>query len=357
MLQIISIFLIVMEKRGGNVMGVIEFPKDRLLDIIPIGRIAIDFNPVDYFKPLSESTTFKKYLGGSPANIAVGMARLGRKVGFIAKVSDDQFGDFVVNYFRKEGIDTEHISRCKNGEKLGLTFTEILSETQSSILMYRNEVADLQLEVADIEEEYIKNSKAILISGTALAMSPSREAALKAMSLAKKHNTIIVFDIDYRPYNWKNADEIAIYYSLVARSSDIILGSREEFDLTQKLIAPDCTDAQTAAFWHKEGAKIVVIKHGKEGSTAYLKDGSNYGIKPFPVKLLKSFGGGDGYASAFLYGLFEGWDIIDCLEFGSASAALLVASHACSEDMPSVEMVKSFIIDSKLKYGDMIARV
>jgi 5-dehydro-2-deoxygluconokinase len=336
-------------------MGYIEFAKDRSLDIVLIGRIAIDFNPVDYYKPLSESTTFKKYLGGSPANIAVGMARLGRKVGFVAKVSKDQFGDFVTDYFTKEGIDTSHITRCKNGEKLGLTFTEILSETQSSILMYRNEIADLQLEAADVDEEYIKNTKAILISGTALAMSPSREAALKAMQLAKKHNTIIIFDIDYRPYNWKNEDEIAIYYSIVAASSDIILGSREEYDLTQKLIAPYETDKETAAYWHRQGAKIVVIKHGKEGSTAYTRDGGHYGIKPFPVKLLKSFGGGDGYAAAFLHGLFEGWVITDCLEFGSASAALLVASHACSEDMPTVSRIKDFIKECKDKYGDTIA--
>jgi 5-dehydro-2-deoxygluconokinase len=338
-------------------VGYINFPKDRVLDIVPIGRIAIDFNPVDYYKPLSESTTFKKYLGGSPANIAVGMARLGRKVGFIAKVSADQFGDYVVNYFNKEGIDTTHVSRCTNGEKIGLTFTEILSETQSSILMYRNEAADLKLDVSDIDEEYIKNAKSILISGTALAMSPSREAALKAVSLAKKHNTVIIFDIDYRPYSWNNEDEIAIYYSMVAMNSDIILGSREEFDLTQKLIAPNTNDQETSAFWHKHGVSIVVIKHGKEGSTAYTNDGSHYSIKPFPVKLLKSFGGGDGYASAFLHGLLEGWEIIDCLEFGSASAALLVASHACSEDMPTVDKVMDFIKESKEKYGDMIARI
>lgn len=338
-------------------MGYLKLREDRELDVIPIGRIAIDFNPVDYYKPLEESTTFKKYLGGSPANIAVGLARLGKKIGFIAKVSKDSFGDFVVHYFEKEGIDTSHVTRCKNGEKLGLTFTEILSETQSSILMYRDQIADLQLEVTDIEEEYIKKSKAILISGTALCQSPSREAALKAMALAKKNDTVIIFDIDYRPYNWANEDEIAIYYSIVARNSDIILGSREEFDLTERLIETGRNDEQTANYWHKQGAKIVVIKHGKDGSTAYTEDGNHYSIKPFPVKLLKSFGGGDGYASAFLYGLLEGWDIIDCLEFGSASAALLVASHACSEDMPSVDKIKNFIRDSKEHYGDMIARV
>ncbi len=338
-------------------MGFVDFDESREFDMIPLGRVAVDFNPVDYYKPLSESTTFKKYLGGSPANIAVGLARLGKKVGFIARVSDDQMGDFVTNFFQKEGIDVSHITRCTNGEKLGLTFTEILSETESSILMYRDRIADLQLSVDDIDEEYIKRTKALLISGTALAQSPSREAALKALAFAKRNGVKVIFDIDYRPYNWKNADEIAIYYSTVAGQSDIILGSREEFDLTEALIEPGRTDEQTAAYWHKMGAKIVVIKHGKEGSTAYTDDGRDYSIRPFPVKLLKSFGGGDGYASAFLYGLLEGWDIMDALEFGSASAAMLVASHACSQDMPSAEAVKEFIAKEKAEYGDMVARV
>lgn len=338
-------------------MGYIQFDQTKEIDLILVGRVAIDFNPVDYYKPLSESTTFKKYLGGSPANIAVGMARLGKKIGFLGKVSDDQFGVFVTNFFENEGIDTSHITKCTNGEKIGLTFTEILSETESSILMYRDGIADLRLDVADIDEEYIKKSKAILISGTALAQSPSREAALKALALAKKNNLVVIFDIDYRPYNWNNVDEIGIYYSIVAKQSDVILGSREEFDLTEQMIEQGRTDEQSAAYFNSIGSKIVVIKHGKDGSTAYTDDGNDYSIKPFPVKLLKSFGGGDGYASAFLYGLFEGLEIIDCLELGSASAAMLVASHACSQDMPTVEAVKQFIAECKEKYGEMIARV
>ena len=337
-------------------MKYIEFDNNKEFDLILLGRVAVDLNPVDYYCPLNESTTFKRYLGGSPANIAVGLARLGKKVGFFARVSDDQLGTFVTDYFENEGIDTSHIKRCENGEKIGLTFTEIKSETESSIVMYRNEAADLKLDVQDIDEEYINKAKAILISGTALAESPSREAALKAVALAKKNGVPVIFDIDYRAYNWKNADEIAIYYSSVAREADIILGSREEYDLTEKFIKVGMTDKETAAYWHSQNAKIVIIKHGKEGSTAYTNDGESYSIKPFPVKLLKSFGGGDGYASAFLYGVFEGWEIIDALEFGSASAAMLVASHACSQDMPSVDAVKEFIKQKKEEYGEMIAR-
>ena len=338
-------------------MKYIEFDNNKEFDLILLGRVAVDLNPVDYYCPLNESTTFKRYLGGSPANIAVGLARLGKKCGFFARVSDDQLGTFVTDYFDNEGIDTSHIKRCRNGEKIGLTFTEIKSETESSIVMYRNEAADLKLDVEDIDEDYINKAKAILISGTALAESPSREAALKAVALAKKNGVPIIFDIDYRAYNWKNSDEIAIYYSSVAREADIILGSREEYDLTEKFFKVGMTDKESAAYWHSQNAKIVIIKHGKEGSTAYTNDGESYSIKPFPVKLLKSFGGGDGYASAFLYGIFEGWEIIDALEFGSASAAMLVASHACSQDMPTVDAVKKFIKKEKEEYGELIARV
>lgn len=337
-------------------MQYITFDEKRPMDLVLLGRVAVDFNPVDYFHPLAECTTFKKYVGGSPANIAVGVSRHGLKAGFFARVSDDQFGDFVTDFFKKEGIDVTRIRRCEHGEKIGLTFTEILSPTESSILMYRNCIADLQLSPADIDEEYIKNAKAILISGTSLAASPSREAALKAVMLAKRNNTVIIFDIDYRPYNWVSEDEISIYYSMVAKEADIIMGSREEFNLTERLIKEGRSDKESAAAWHKERAKIVIIKHGKEGSTAYTNDGNSYSIKPFPVTALKSFGGGDGYGSGFLYGLFEGWEMIDCLEFGSAEAAMMVASHSCSEDLPGPDEVRAFIKESKEKYGEMIAR-
>lgn len=334
----------------------LKFNLNRPMDIIPIGRVAIDFNPTDIHKPLEESKNFNKYVGGSPANIAVGLSRLGKKVGFIGKVSADSFGKYVIDYFKENNIDTNGIATCTNGESLGLTFTEIKSPTESSILMYRNGIADLMLEPSDVSEEYIKNSKAIVISGTALSASPSREACFTAIEYAKKHGTVIIFDIDYRGYTWKSKEEIAIYYSLVGRFSDIIIGSLEEFELMEGIAGfEDRTDEGISKRWLDNGNKIVIIKHGKDGSSAYTNNLS-YSIKPFPVKLLKSFGGGDAYASALIYGLLEGWDILDSLEFGSASAAMLVASHSCSEDMPTVDAIKEFISQKKEEFGDMVAK-
>ena len=103
-------------------MKYVEFDQTRPMDLILLGRVAIDFNPAyndqvkEEFKPLKDVHTFEKFVGGSPANIAVGVTRHGLKAGFLGKVSDDQFGDYVTEYFDKQGIDTSHITRCTNGE-------------------------------------------------------------------------------------------------------------------------------------------------------------------------------------------------------------------------------------------------
>ena len=113
----------------------------------------------------------------------------------------------------------------------------------------------------------------------------------------------------------------------------------------------------TAQRWFDFSSKVVIIKHGSEGSYGYTADGKKYKVGIFPVKLLKSFGGGDAYASAFLYGLMEGWNVADCLEFGSASAAILVSSHSCSDAMPAVQEVQDFMNKLKDEFGSMITEL
>ena len=105
-------------------MKYIEFDEKRPMDLVLLGRVAIDFNPAyndqvkEEFKPLKNVHVFEKFVGGSPANIAVGVTKHGLKAGFIGKVSDDQFGEYVVDYFNEKGIDTSNISKCTNGELL-----------------------------------------------------------------------------------------------------------------------------------------------------------------------------------------------------------------------------------------------
>lgn len=319
----------------------LEFNNDREFDIIAIGRACIDLNAVEYNRPMEETMTFKKYVGGSPANIAIGTSKLGLKAGFIGKLADDQHGRFIEQYMAGVGVDTSHMVVDKEGHKTGLAFTEIKSPEECSILMYRDEVADLYLDPSEVSEDYIKKAKVLLVSGTALAKSPSREAVLKAIHLAKKNDVKVIFELDYRGYTWASAEETSVYYTIVAQQSDVVVGTRDEFDVLENV--KDGSNDVTVSELFKHSPELIVIKHGVEGSYAYAKSGEVYRGHAYLTKVLKTFGAGDSYASAFLYALMNGKDIETALKYGSASAAIVVSKHSSSEAMPTVKEIQQLI--------------
>lgn len=322
----------------------LSFDQTKRLDFVAVGRLCIDLNANEINRPMEETVTFTKYVGGSPANIAIGMARLGMKTGFIGRVADDQMGRFIVQYLKQNGVDTSSVITDKSGSVTGLAFTEIKSPTDCSILMYRDNVADLKLEPNDVSEAYVKQAKAMLISGTALSKSPSREAVFLALHYARKHNVTVFFDLDYRPYTWASPEETAVYYRMAAEKCDVIIGTREEFDLMERFgDNPERDDFVTARMWFDHNARIVVVKHGKDGSIAYTRDGGRHEGTVFPANVMKTFGAGDAYASAFIYGLMQGWEIERCMEFGSASAAIVISRHSCSDAMPTAEQIRDYI--------------
>ncbi|MDU0812490.1 5-dehydro-2-deoxygluconokinase [Bacillus siamensis] len=317
------------------------FNEEKEFDIVAIGRACIDLNAAEYNRPMEETMTFSKYVGGSPANIAIGSAKLGLKAGFIGKIPDDQHGRFIVSYMQGKGVDTSQMAVDKEGRKAGLAFTEILSPEECSILMYRDNVADLYLEPSEVNEGYIANAKMLLVSGTALAKSPSREAVLKAVHIAKKHDVKVVFELDYRPYTWLSAEETAVYYTLAAEQSDIVIGTRDEFDVMENRSGGDNDETVHRLFAHS--ADLVVIKHGVDGSYAYSRSGEVFRARAYKTKVLKTFGAGDSYASAFIYGLVSGRDIETALKYGSASASIVVSKHSSSEAMPAAGEILELI--------------
>ncbi|RED76355.1 MULTISPECIES: 5-dehydro-2-deoxygluconokinase [Cohnella] len=335
-------------------MSYITFDSSKQTDFVAIGRLCIDLNANEINRPMEMTSTFTKYVGGSPANIAIGMARLGMKTGFVGKVANDQMGRFITDYLERNGISTSGVTTDRTGAVTGLAFTEIKSPSDCSILMYRDNVADLKLQPEEVPEELIAGAKMLLVSGTALAASPSREAVFLAIDYARKHGVAIAFDIDYRPYTWSSDAETAVYYNLVAEKCDIIVGTREEFDMMERFERnPERLDEITAAKWFNYAAKIVIIKHGKEGSIAYTKDGASHRAVSYPAKVVKTFGAGDSYAAGFLYGLMQGWEIARCMSFGSAAACIVISSHSCSDAMPTAEQVHDYI--ARCERGEITA--
>lgn len=325
-------------------MNPISFVKDRSMDLIGLGRACIDLNANEIHRPMEETRTFTKYVGGSPANITIAAAKLGLRTAFVGRVSDDQHGRFIARYLNEHRVDTSNIIVDDSGSVTGLAFTEIKSPADCSILMYRDNVADLKLEPGDVKEELIADARALLISGTALAKSPSREAVFRALEYALRHRTVVIYDIDYRPYSWNSSAEVSVYCKLVAEKSDIILGGQEEFNRMEgRDPAAEFDEVQTAKAWLSQRAQIVLVKRGGDGSVAYMRDGEPIIGRTYPANVVKTFGAGDSFAGAFIYGLFQGWDVGACQQFGSASASIVVSSHSCSDAMPTVEQIQAVI--------------
>lgn len=316
------------------------------IDIVTLGRAALDLNSIEINRPMEETQSFQKYVGGSPANIAIGSAKLGQKVKFIGKVGDEQHGRYITQYMTDAGVDMSDVVIDDEGRMTGLTFTEILSPSESSIIQYRDNVADLYIKPEEINEETIKNAKSLLISGTALAQSPSREAALYAIEVAHQHNTRVILEIDYRPYTWKSPEETSIYYTLAAQLSDIVIGTRDEFNQLENKDDGNNEETVKALFEHRP--QLIVIKHGVQGSHAYTNDGNIYDGKAYKAKVIKTFGAGDSYAAAFLYAINQGKEIEEALKYGAASAAIVVSRHSSSDAMPSVEEIEALMAEQDI---------
>jgi 5-dehydro-2-deoxygluconokinase len=329
-------------------MDKLMFQNNRKLDVIAIGRIGVDFNPNELNRPLEETISFTRTVGGSPANIAVATSRYGMNTGFIGKIADDAFGRYITNYFNENRIDINGLTVDKNDNKTGLAFVEIKSTSESNVIMYRSDAVDLKLEMEDISEEYIKNAKALVISGTALAESPSREAVFIALKYARKHNTVTFFDVDYRPYTWNSMDETSLYCSMAAELCDVIIGTREEFDVLEGIdLSGNKDDQVSAKFWLGHNAKLVIVKRGKDGSTAYLKDGTVEVGAVFPVTPLKTQGAGDSFAGGVISSLIKGKDVVAAMRYGAGAAAIVVQENSCSEAMPTEAQITEFIKNYK----------
>lgn len=315
-------------------------------DVVAFGRAAIDLY-ANEIGPMEEALTFSKYVGGSPANTSVAMANLGLDVGYIGMVSDDQFGRFIKAYLNKKKVDISHVELAPHGIRSGVTMGEILSASVCNCFMYRKDCADLYIRCAQLDEEYISQFKLLLISGTSLTHSPAREAVFLALAYAKRNGVRIALDLDYRDGTWDSLEEASIYLTLAAEKADLVLGTRDEFDVMEKLFIHAGEDDASAQRLLDRGVSVVSIKKGRQGSTVYAA-GSVFRGGIYPAKVLKTFGAGDAYSGAFIYCLLNGIEMEETLKYAAAASAITISGHSCSDAMPTLEQVEGYMKTHKL---------
>ncbi|MEJ6387945.1 5-dehydro-2-deoxygluconokinase [Gymnodinialimonas ulvae] len=306
---------------------------------VVIGRVGMDLSPVDRART-EDATQMNVAMGGSSANIAAGLVKLGLKADLVTCVSDDAVGRYCVNQLDAYGVGRTHVRTIRGEERTSLAVYETRVEDHQSVI-YRNNAADFQMSRADVEAVDYGMFSALITAGTVFAAEPSRSAAFRAFELARAAGLPIIFDVDYRPYSWPSAEVAADVLSRAGAKSDVIVGNDEEFGFMAGDLDKGLAKARTLA---QTTAAIVVYKMGADGAVTFA-DGAEIRTGIYPADAVKPTGAGDSFMAGLMAGLADGRRLKDAVLRGSACASMVVARSGCAPAMPDTAALNAFLAD------------
>ncbi|WP_259365201.1 5-dehydro-2-deoxygluconokinase [Flaviflexus equikiangi] len=303
------------------------------IDVLTIGRSGVDIYPLQVGIGLEEVSTFGKFLGGSPTNIAVAAARLGHTAAAITGVGDDPFGRFVRNEMRSLGVRDDYVV-VNRDFNTPVTFCEIFPPDHFPLYFYREPSApDLQLRPSDIPGDAVRDAHVFLLSGTGLSQEPSRSAHRHALSVRNKKGWTIA-DLDYRPMFWESSAVASREISSILDRVNVAVGNREECWVA---VGEDDPDRAADALLER-GVEIAIVKQGPKGTLAKTAD-ERIEVPVTEVKTLNGLGAGDAFAGALAHALIEQWDIPRAIQFASTAGSIVVSRLECSAAMPREDEV------------------
>ncbi|SER47240.1 5-dehydro-2-deoxygluconokinase [Vreelandella subterranea] len=337
--------------------------KTKTLDLICLGRAAVDLYGNQVGSRLEDMSSFAKYLGGSSANIAYGTARMGLKTAMLTRVGDEHMGRFVREELARAGVDTSHVVTDK--ERLtGMVVLGIKDRDTFPLIFYRNDCADMAVDSGDFEPEFIASSNALLITGTHFSTEQTYKTSKTAIEYAKAAGTKVILDIDYRPVLWGlttlgdgetrfiSDEGVSRHLQTILPDLDLVVGTEEEVH-----IAGGSTDTITALKRIRELTDAtIVLKLGAQGCTVLdgdIPDSEAHfevhtGVR---VDVLNVLGAGDAFMSGFLRGWLRNEPHERSCGYANACGALVVSRHGCAPAIPSAEE-----LDDYLSRAESIAR-
>src|SRR5437660_7716248 len=331
-----------------------------LYDVITMRRSSIDLYSNDIGAPFVEITSFAAYVGGCPTNISVGTRRLGLRSALLTAVGDDQVGNFILHFLQREDVETQFIPR-KPGRRSSAVVLGIEPPDRFPLTYYRENCADIQLNIDNVLATPIARSHVLLITGTGLSKEPSRSATLFATEAARQAGTTVMLDIDFRPDQWHDARAFGVVLRSALRLVDIVVGTDDEINATMltdtsqiSLTHSQVSDARVSGDINAAiqallglGPRVLAHKRGAAGSTVHLASNGNLPkrieVPGFPVEVSNILGAGDAFASGFLYGFVSGWDCYKTTRLANACGAIVVTKHGCANFMPTHDEVMAFI--------------
>lgn len=330
--------------------------ESKKFDVICLGRAAVDLYGEQIGSRLEDITSFNKSLGGSSGNIAFGTARLGLKSSMLTRVGDEQMGSFVREELARVGCDVSHV--VTDPQRLtGLVLLSIKDNDSFPLLFYRNDCADMAVDSADFDAEYIASSKSLLITGTHFSTEQTNATSLKAIEYARAAGTKVILDIDYRPVLWGltglgegdnrfvSNESVTNHLLSILPLCDLIVGTEEEIH-----IAAGTTDTIECLRKIRTISNAeIVVKRGALGCSVFdaaipdtLDEGhTSYGVT---VDVLNVLGAGDAFLSGFLRGWLREESYAKCCTYANACGALVVSRHGCAPAIPSMEELDNYLL-------------
>ncbi|MDY0393550.1 sugar kinase [Virgibacillus halophilus] len=315
------------------------------MDIITLGETMVLFTP-NKAGMLRYMDQYSAQIGGSESNVAIGLTRLGHKVGWISRLGSDEFGYKILQFLRGEGVDLNEV-KFDHENPTGIYFKEMLNSEEVRVQYFRKNSAASYMKPDDLNEEYIASAKILHISGITPVLSKGcYETILKAIEIAKNNGLKVVFDPNLRKTlcSEQKSKDILLEISSLA---DIVLPGKGE----GQFLTGEAKPERIANALHEYGSSGVVIKLGEEG--AYFSFEGNDGYVPaHPVKqVVDPVGAGDGFATGVLSGLLDGLNIKSAVRRGTVIGSLVTMVQGDIEGLPDRKRLEG--ITNYLKHEDV----
>ena len=325
-------------------------------DLLTFGRSSIDLYSKNIGAEFNDIKELSASIGGCPLNIAVGTKRLGLKSGLFSAIGPDPVGGFIKSTLEKEGVDTQHLNTIEGTTSTAVVLG-IIPPDKFPILFYRDNAPDNNMTIDLVNKVDFDQYRSFLMSGTALAVEPTRSAAFYAAERAKEAGAKIVLDIDFRALSWHDIRSFGITLRQFLPLCDVAIGTEEEL-LALYLKDKDQLEIKNSAMTDPQvkgdieeaiekimqsGIELLLLKRGAKGVTVYHKDGKQEDVPGFPVDVVNILGAGDAFASGFIYGYLQGWDTYKSARLANGCGAWLVTKQGCCNYAPYYGEIINFI--------------
>jgi sugar/nucleoside kinase (ribokinase family) len=308
-------------------------------DAISLGELVVEFFRKEVDIPFNRpGDLVGPYPSGAPAIFIDTMARLGAKCGFIGTVGMDDFADCIIARLKSDDVDTSHIVRIE-GITTGTAFTAYFSGGERKFIYHMSNAAPGRFSPEHIDEEYVKSSSWLHISGNVLAFSDSaKEAILKAIDVASKYDIPISLDPNMR-LEMMRKDEIEELLRPVLEKTTIFFPSEGEIGCVTGLD----NEERGVLDLLKKGIKVIARKEGAYGCTIFTEDEKLH-FKAFDdIVVVDPTGCGDSFSAAFVYGYSKGWDFTRTGLFANAVGSITATKKGSMEGIKSFEEVEQFL--------------